>query len=470
MLKRTVDFLSAAAVVAALPVFASGAELSDREIWNLGVEEYRSGDFSNAVQTLGRLESSRTHRTRAAELLARIYHDRAHDPAASGNALEYLEEASRYAQIALRSNPSGEKERRNFARAIGGVEELRETKRINGIMERLGGRDPGSLLRGALADVRNVLEETAAYATNSAEKAVEDADRLSKRLSGIADVWVAVNKAIVAAVTNAEDAATISDRLEQAAKNTDLARRLVGDIEEGAYSAVADVESDVNRFFKMTALPPDALAEGFIAQSNAWQDVAALNGRAWQREALDFTRAFRAKFPAWAKNYEERAAADTNMPPFTAQTQSEISALSTELEKIQIECVAAPLPPEQEKALDILAKIDELMPKEKNGGGKSGAPQGGRGAASSGEKNKEQGKDDGQGDDAPRAGENDGGNQKPREDGQSGEDAGGEREEPPTDREVESILQKAKERTDEYESEKKARMRKARLSPGERDW
>ena len=43
-------------------------------------------------------------------------------------------------------------------------------------------------------------------------------------------------------------------------------------------------------------------------------------------------------------------------------------------------------------------------------------------------------------------------------------------EEKEVDKDVESVLRKAKERTEEYEAEKKARMRKARLPPNERDW
>lgn len=37
-------------------------------------------------------------------------------------------------------------------------------------------------------------------------------------------------------------------------------------------------------------------------------------------------------------------------------------------------------------------------------------------------------------------------------------------------KEVEELLRKAKERSDEHENEKKARMRKAPLSPNDRDW
>ena len=45
-----------------------------------------------------------------------------------------------------------------------------------------------------------------------------------------------------------------------------------------------------------------------------------------------------------------------------------------------------------------------------------------------------------------------------------------EEEENPEDQEIEAVLKKAQERSDEHEAEKKARMRKAPLPPNERDW
>ena len=38
------------------------------------------------------------------------------------------------------------------------------------------------------------------------------------------------------------------------------------------------------------------------------------------------------------------------------------------------------------------------------------------------------------------------------------------------EQEIEAVLKKAQERSDEHEAEKKARMRKAPLPPNERDW
>ncbi|MBQ6915669.1 MAG: hypothetical protein IJQ65_08100, partial [Kiritimatiellae bacterium] len=51
------------------------------------------------------------------------------------------------------------------------------------------------------------------------------------------------------------------------------------------------------------------------------------------------------------------------------------------------------------------------------------------------------------------------------------QDDGGEEEEPSEeDKEIDAVLRKAQERSDEHEADKKARMRRAPLPPNERDW
>ena len=473
---KTIFAAAVSAAAAACAEDGRARQLADRETWNRGVDEYRAGDFTNALETLKNLESSKTHRARAAEVLARILHDRAHTPGATAP-LDDLEEAARYAQTALRASPSDPKARRNFARTVDGLAELRRTKRANDAAARFKGRDPGSLLRAAMHACRDVMRTIPVARTNTAEAAVAAADSMSAEMSRLEDVWSFAGQAIAAAVTNDSQAAAIGARIEGARKKTSLAVRELGDMESGAYPTVSDVEADATDFFKMTAMPPDALAEDMVAQSNAWLDTAAEFGREWQKEALDYTRSFRASFPAWAAQYEQRAQADTNTPPFSAEAQNEISALSAELEKIQIACVKEPLPPEQEKACGIIARIMELLPKDKSGG--QGAQNGGGGAqngndnAKSGENDKKNDGDGGRKDELEgKNGENppqDGG----KDDKKDEKPAGGDdrdKGKSPEDREIEAILNKAKERTEEYEAEKKARMRKARLAPGERDW
>ena len=194
-----------------------------------------------------------------------------------------------------------------------------------------------------------------------------------------------------------------------------------------------------------------------------------MNGREWQQDALDFTRSFRAKFPAWARNYEQQAQADTNKPPFTAEDQAKISALATELEKIQLECCEKSVPPQQLKACDILNEIRELLPKDKNGG--QGQPQSGGQQGQNQQQDQQQNQDqqqDQQSEDGE--GETQGEQEEEPPEAEEAQGQEGEEEEKPEDKEIEALLKKAQERNDEHEADKKARMRKAPLPPNERDW
>jgi len=454
-MRRFAMFLSVLFAFSAL-VSIADEELraqSDSEAWNEGVEYYRTGDVTNALRVLRPMMLTRSHGARAAELVAKLEFER-------GN----LEEAAAAALIALRANPSDERANRNFTRAVDGLPEALEAKHVDEVLKAARGKDPGALMLAATYDARDIMKESGGYLTNAPARIVELSDILSKRAGGLSDAWLLVKEAICQAVTNEEQAATIVMQVDRAREKSRLASRQLADLDPEGYSTMSDVEHDCTRFLKMTAMPPAAIGEDLVAQSNAWQDVESFNGRSWQQDALDFTRAFRAKFPAWARAYEQQAQSDTNRPPFTAEDQAKISALATELEKLQMECVESPLPPSQEKALELIREIRELLPKDGGGG------QGQQG---------QQGRQSGQ----PQQNQQPQENQQPQDDGESGQDDQPQEEDAPQDgegevqeeesqedKEVDAILRRAQERSDEHEADKKARMRKAPLPPNERDW
>ena len=346
--------------LAALLLAATEPAMTDGEVWNEGVSFYRDGDVTNALKTLRPLLLSKTHGARAAEVVAKLEYEK-------GN----LEEAANAAQIALRAAPEDAKANRNFTRATDRLPAIREEEHLKAVLKAAEGKDPGSLLLAATKDCRALMSESGVYRTNRAEKAVALADALSKRAERLSDSWIPVRELIAQAVTNEEQAATISAQIDAARKKTKDAATKLSDFDAEAYPLLSDVEHDFTRFVKLTVMPPAAMDEDLVAQSNAWMDVEQFNGRSWQQDALDYTRAFRAKFPAWARAYEQQAQSDTNKPPFTAEDQAKISALATELEKLQMECVEKSLPPSQEEAVRIINEIRELLPKDQNGGGQS---------------------------------------------------------------------------------------------------
>ena len=437
--------------------------VTDGKVWNEGVEYYRNNDVTNALRVLRPLMLSKTHGARAAEVVAKLEYD-------SGN----LEEAAGAAQIALRAAPDDAKANRNFTRATDGLPQMRETKRINAILRAAQGKDPGSMLLAATKDARQLMTDAGAYRTNAPARAVAMADALSKRAEKLADTWIPVREVIAQSVTNEEQAATILQQLEQAQTKTKSAAKELGDLGDGGYAAVSDVEHDFTRFLKLTILPPAAMDEDLVAQSNAWMDVEDFNGRKWQQDALDYTRAFRAKFPAWAQAYEQQAQSDTNKPPFTKEQQDKISALATELEKLQIECVSKSLPPNQEKSLGLINQIRDLLPKDNNQNGQGQNNQQNqqnqdqnKNQDQKQDQNQQQQQDQQKQDESDQKQDQDPNQQDQQDEKDQREQSGEEKEE---DQELEATLKKAQERNDEHEAEKKARMRKAPLPPNERDW
>ena len=442
--------------LAAFLLAATEPATTDGEVWNEGVEYYRAGDVTNALRVLRPLILTKSHGARAAEVVAKLEYER-------GN----LEEAANAAQIALRAAPDDAKANRNFTRATDRLPAIREEEHLKAVLKAAEGKDPGAMLLAATKDCRALMAESGAYRTNRAEKAVALADALSKRAERLSDSWIPVRELIAQSVTNEEQAATISAQIDAARKKTKEAAKKLGDLDPEAYPLLSDAEHDFTRFVKLTVMPPAAMDEDLAAQSNAWLDVDAFNGRSWQQDALDYTRAFRAKFPAWARAYEQQAQSDTNKPPFTAEDQAKVSALATELEKIQLGCVDKSLPPEQEKALEIINEIRELLPKDPNGGGQNQQQQ----QKNDQQQNQNQ-QNQNQQQDQPQQqpqGEDDGQEQDEKEDQKDGQE-GAEGEENPEDQEIEAVLKKAQERSDEHEAEKKARMRRAPLPPNERDW
>lgn len=453
-------------LVISLSLFALRADepaLTDGEVWNRGVDFYRAGDVTNALRVLKPLMLSQTHGPRAAEVVAKLAYD-------AGD----LEEAAAAAQLALRAAPDDAKANRNFTRATDRLPEIRETKRINAILRASQGKDPGSLLHAATKEARQLLSDSGTYRTNAPARRVALADRLSAQAERLADVWIPVREAIVQSVTNQEQAATILLQVEQAEAKTKRAAAELGDLDENAYATLSDVEHDFTRFLKQTILPPAAMDEDLVAQSNAWLDVEAFNGRGWQQDALDYTRSFRAKFPAWARAYEQQAQSDTNRPPFTAEDQAKVAALATELEKLQLASVEKPLPPDQEKALALIEQIRALLPKDPNGGGGGQNQQQNQNQNPNQQPNQQpnpqqdQQPNPDQQNQPPEEQKQDQDPQKDQEPEASEDEA--EPEESKEDQELEATLKKAQERNDEHEADKKARMRKAPLPPNERDW
>ena len=462
--------------LAAIALFATGAfaepeARTDGELWNEGVDYYRAGDVTNALRVLRPLTLSRTHRARAAELVAKIEYD-ASRAEGTTDPLAHLEEAAVAAQIALRDNPGDARANANFTRTTDALPSLRETARVNRAIAAAQGKDPAALVRGGMSATRAMLAALDAPATNGPSAAIARADAASAKADALSDIWIGLQEPMVqAAATNEEAATRISAAIDAARKACADAATRLGDLDADARYPLAEAEQAFTAFHKALVLPPEAMRADLVCQSNAWTDAAEECARPWQPEALDYTRAFRAKFSAWADAYSQRAASDTNMPPFSAEARAEIERLAPQLEALQEECAKTPLPPKQEEAVAIARRILELLPPESGGGQGQQQQQQSGGDGSKDQKPDDSDKDQDGGDEDQNQ---DDGGEEPK-DGDTGEDDdkdqdGADGKEDADERELEAVLMKAQERSDEHEAEKKARMRGARLPPNERDW
>ncbi len=436
---------------------------TDSEIWNEGVDLYNAGDVTNALAVLRGLMLSQSHGARAAELVAKLEYDAARDQTTQ-NVLEKLEEAAAAAQIALRASSGDPRLERNFSLAVADIPQLRERKHIDDVLARYKDKQPAQILKTALDDSRLLVKGVPKLKEDilaDPEKAISAADDYSARSAALADAWIAVKEAVCQTVTNQEQAAEISQRVDSLRVKTVEASDLIADLNLDAAYPLAEAEAEFTNFYKAFVLPPEAIQTGLECQTNAYAGVDLECGRPWQNEALDYTRAFRAKFPAWAQAYEQAAAADTNKPPFTAEAQQKISALSTDLEKLQIECVTSADTNKQAKAVSIATEIIKLLPKDGKGGSSQQPPPQQDKPKQNENKDKKQENDSGDSSD-----ENQGEDQPEQADKKDSKENAESKEE----KQLQDILKRAQERSDEHEAEKKARARRARLPPNERDW
>ena len=511
---RCLCWLAAAAV--ALSAGGVCAEDSvpetDGEIWNRGVDLYREGNLTNALAVLKPLILSKTHGARASELVGAIEFAQGQKRDGDGVAepLRALEGAATDFQTALRSNPDDPRINRNFTRAADRLPELREQAHVEKVMKELGQQDPGGLLGAGVRDARSMMKELPVALTNEARRVVARCEAMSKRAEKLCDTWIAVKAGVAQSVTNEQQAMTITAQVEEARTATEAAAKALADIDPAAQDELAKAETSLTRFWKMAILPPGACDEAILAQTNSLIAAETVNGRDWQRESLDFTRAFRAKFPMWAQAYEQQAQSDTNKPPFTKEAQAEISALATEVEKLQIELSgeemqlangkhekkgggkAADHAVKEFEALKKLMRIRELLPKDKNGGGgqsQQNQQQNQQNQDKSQDQQNQQQNQDQQNQQQNQDQQQDKDNKQDQEQQKQGEDQQNqdqekskedeqkkEEEQPAAaeenkeDQQVEDMLRKAQERNDQHEADKKARMKKAPLPANERDW
>jgi Ca-activated chloride channel family protein len=439
---------------------ARGADMEEAETYryNAAYAYYRAKDLDKAAQTLRPLLTSKKNGARAGELLGKLLMETAkakgaEDPAAKAEALE---EAAAGFQRALRDTPKDERRNRNLTRSVSPLPEARETAHIANVMKENGQTSPDQLMGTMLTEQRALLEASYSAFTNEAPVLISTCEALAKRQDKQADLWIPLKQHMLQAVTNQQQQAQFAQQIELARDSMKGATVALQDLMPEAAGDTAQVEPLVYAFWKAVALPPAAVDEDILCQSNALQKINAryLEGRDTQAEALPLTRLFRERFPAWAKQYQQQAQADTNLPPFTAEDQAKIEKIAAHTEKLQSEILQTQ-PSEnerrtlQQQALKNLFEIRDLLPKQK---GQGQQQQQQNQQQQQQQQNQEQQKQD----------------QKQEQKQEEKKQEEPQKQEAPKD--VQEMLRRALDREKEHENDKKEKMRKIPMSPSERDW
>jgi len=440
---------------------ARGADVEEAESYryNAAYAYALATNREAAVETLRPLLSSKRNGAKAGELLGKILMEQARAKGAEdpGAKAEALEEAATGFQRALRDLPKDERRNRNLTRAVSPLAEARETAHIAKVMKEHGKTPPDQLMGTMLAEQRAILEETYGAFTNDAPTLIAKAESLAKRQEKQADLWIPLKQHMLQAVTNQQQQAQFAQQIELARDSMKGATAALQDLLPEAAADTAQAEPIVYAFWKAVAAPPNMLDEDILNQSNSITrlNLRYLDSRDTQAEAHQLTGLFQQRFPEWAKQYEQQAKADTNMPPFTAEDQAKIAEIAAHAEKLQAEIVEKkPAGAErltlQSQALKDLYEIRDLLPKQKNQGQQNQQQQQHQQNQQQQQQNQQQQQQEQK-------------QEQPKE-----EQKKDEKQKPPQD--VQDILRRALDREKEHENDKKEKMRKLPMSPSERDW
>lgn len=443
--------------------FLSAARGADKEEadsyrFNAAYSYYQAKNPDKCIETLRPLMTSKKSAVRAGELLGKLQIEQAkvkgaEDPAAK---LEALKDAAIGFQQALRENANDERCGRNFTRAVWPLPEAREVAHIAKVLKEHEKTAPDQLLGTLLKEQRALIEESYSIFTNEAPDLIRLAESLATRQDKQSDLWIPLKQQIMKSVTNQQQQAQVVQQVELTRDMMKGSVDALRDLLPESVGEVAQSEPSIYNFWKAVAPPPNLVDENIVCQSNAIKKMEAryLMDRETQPEALQLTKLFSQRFPEWAKQYEEQAKSNTNMPPFKAEDQTKIKELSTHTERLQAEILDTKTadidrPGLKQQALKNLLEIRELLPK--NSGDSQGQQQ-----QQQQQEQQEQKQQDQQ--------------QQPQDEQkqEQKQEQQEKKEEPPKD--VQELLRRALEREKERENEKKDRMNRLPMSPSERDW
>ena len=356
-----------------------GASRDNREMWNMGLDYYRQGDYTNALLTLRRLMRTRTHGARASEIVGAIRHADATNAFAEAEAaqrdlgdaaaIEPMEralaarvESVRAMQRVLRESPDDPRVNRNFTRVTADLEKLRDDLHAKKVWVATENHDVKSLVTQSAREALALLEEQADVFTNEAHVAVARSEDLAKRAEALADAFIPLRRKLPKAYTNETESAEILDDLRSAHECMKRAAEELADLSPDAEESLSRVEAEFHDCWKRLLEPKEVFGEAVRAQENAVARAEEENGRNWQEEALDFTQRYGANFrEEWARQHARDASVSSNAVSHATRVGNEIGESLCKIVDQQKELVAKPDDAGAKSALDGLVRVRERL-------------------------------------------------------------------------------------------------------------
>ncbi len=431
--------------------------------FNAALAYLKAQKLGDALRLLGPLADDRTLElsSRANDLIAKITLAQSGASTNSTEKLTALTTAANRLQNALREAPNSVREK-NFARVAPLLPKAREDAHLDALIARYKDTSPPQLLGQILSTQRKLLRTASSTFTNAPAALIPAAESLARQQRDNADLWIPLKPILLQPLTNDTERAEFETLINQARSTMITAATRLDNLDAAAIEPVTLAETLPYRLWFLTAEPPALIDEDLLLQTNtlASADVPLFPTRPDQPEALRLTRHFRETFPQWADQYQQRAQADTNAAPFTADDRAQIETLAAQTEDLQSQATLKSNPDRpalQTQAHQNLLRIKELLPKDKNQQQQN--PQ-------QNQDQQQQQQDQPQKQDQQQDQQQDQEQQDPQQDQPEPK----EPSEPQTPEKIKEMLRRALEREKEHEAEKRRQLQSIPLPPTEKDW
>ncbi len=428
--------------------------------FNEAVALHAAGDVTNALDRVRLVVGDPALAPRAAALEGDLLFSQIGAATNDMQRVELRASAADAFARALRGAPD-DPARRNLARALSKLPELRAKIRQDEARERHKGTPPDVLARELLEEQRDLPGRLEGLKTLPPAERIAAGEALAEELRAQADRWVPLVDALPGAI---QDEAARTEALARA-QSAQAALDAAADEAEAlilTQEPLVAGEPLAYDLWKTFADPPALNAESIALATNALANLPPLQpAREDLPEVRALTEQFRALFPEWAEQKIAESAQqprkEGDPPPFTAADRDAILKDTDEVLRLLDD---ADSPEAKRNVLDTLQAIAKRLPKPPP----QNQPQNQDQQQDKQEQNQDQNQQQNQ-DQNQDSGQD---QQQAQQQQEQEQQSKAEREAQAKQEDLEALLQKAIDRTKEHEDDKR-RARPA-LPPSIRDW